>query len=607
MTEPGIPDLAAALRNRARPTVGLWNRLEGRPRTKDFDRALRAEIRDPLWLLTRQWQLGEFRGSDGGSPVTVTYSVDAVAPTRFRPDGGQPEPVPSDRPLEDLAERRALPFDFDTDRISFDLRLAIGRRWMKMLFPNLLLRVIRGQYVTRFPIALPNPDSDADRARVAHPEVWAAMQAMAGRRMDGYLLYRQIKRGGHAADGINVPLGQTNALNALGDRLVKWFDGLIHQPTGVAAWDPGRLEHEFSVATAAPGGERVLTARQYPGGTLDWHAFSVDPAAAPIGGTTPPPAPIHRTVFPAPIRFSGMPLPRWWALEDGRTNFAAVTPDSTDLARLIFLEFALVYSNDWYQVPCDLPVGTLATIAALTVTDVFGQSQLITPVGTGDAKDRQNWSMFTLDTVDAPTALPNPGLFLPPSIPHAAEGTTLEEVTLIRDENANMVWGVELTARTATGDSRRASELAAETVAHRLRRHPPTTPPDPRAPVAYQAINVTPENWIPFIPAHKPDDTRAVRLQRATMLSILGGTDFVRPRTALLREGVDAGDPYYINEEEVPRTGTTLTVSYNRTRWTNGEIAVWLSTRRTTGRGETSSGLTFDTLIDTAPKPRPQP
>ena len=49
--------------------VTVWNRLEGRPRTVEFDRALRAEVRDALWMLTRQWQLGEFRGDDAGSPV----------------------------------------------------------------------------------------------------------------------------------------------------------------------------------------------------------------------------------------------------------------------------------------------------------------------------------------------------------------------------------------------------------------------------------------------------------------------------------------------------------------------------------------------------------
>ena len=51
------------------PIVRGWRRLEGRPRTVDFERALRAEVRDALWFLTRQWQFGEFRGEDAGSPV----------------------------------------------------------------------------------------------------------------------------------------------------------------------------------------------------------------------------------------------------------------------------------------------------------------------------------------------------------------------------------------------------------------------------------------------------------------------------------------------------------------------------------------------------------
>jgi hypothetical protein len=112
-------------------TEPLWNRLEGRPRTTDFDRALHAEVRDPLWLLTRQWQLGEFHGTDGGSPVTVTYSVAQSRPSRFRPLDGPPEGLPADRPLETVAERRRLPFTYGAEKIAFDLRLAIGHRWFK--------------------------------------------------------------------------------------------------------------------------------------------------------------------------------------------------------------------------------------------------------------------------------------------------------------------------------------------------------------------------------------------------------------------------------------------------------------------------------------------
>ncbi|MEJ3750515.1 hypothetical protein WEI85_45570 [Actinomycetes bacterium KLBMP 9797] len=592
MTEPTpIEDLASALTRRDLPTVGVWNRIEGRPRTTDFGHALRVEVRDPLWLLTRQWQLGEFRGSDAGSPVTVTYSVAATPPTRFWPDGGAPAPLPADRPLEAVAERRAVPFTRGTEPISYDLRLIIGRRWLKLLGQQLLLRGLRKEYVRQYRIVAPNPRSDVDTPRVAHPEVWAAMQAVADRRMDGYLLYRHIVDGGHAWDGIAGSFLVRDQLDALGRRLVAWFDTLIDQPRGDATWDARRLEHRFSVAA----GPRTLTAQEYPGGQLDWHAFSVDPSG-PIAGTGSPPPPINRTVFPAPVRFSGMPLPRWWAIEDGSTNFAAVRPDSTDLARLIFLEFALVYSNDWFHVPCDLPAGTVATIRGLAVTDVFGQRLWIKPVGAGDDEDRLRWTMFTLDTIGNAPVPADTALFLPPSVPKIAEGPPLEQVMLARDELANMVWGIEQTVRLPNGDSRRGSEVAAEVMTHRRRLFPEPPIDDPRAPIAYRAMTSVPENWIPFIAVHVGQTNRAIQLQRGAIPSEIDGQRG-RPRTALLREGLDAGQRYFINEEEVPQTGTRLAVAYNRTRWHNGRVCVWLSAHRTTGRGEATTPLAFDHLV----------
>ncbi|SDZ24035.1 hypothetical protein SAMN05421504_11140 [Amycolatopsis xylanica] len=609
MTEPGRLDFPQALTDRLEPTVGLWNRLEGRPRTKDFDRALRAEIRDPLWLLTRQWQLGEFRGADAGSPVTATYSVAGSTPNRFRPPNGPAEDVPPDRPLESVAERRPLPFAFGADPVSFDLRLTIGHRWFKLIRRFLLgqLQDFRAQYIKLYPIALPNPKSVSDASRVAHPEVWATIQTIAGRQMDGYLLYRYLKDDTRhkASDGID-DLGPIHPhyqrLNELGRNLVAWFDDLIDQPGSDATWDPAHLEHHFSVSAAATDGkEKVLTAQEYPGGQLDWHAFSIDSKTV-VGGAKPASPPISRTVFPIPVRYSGMPLPRWWALEDGRTNFAAVRPDSTDLARLIFLEFALVFSNDWYQLPCDLPAGTLADIQGLSITDVFGISQWITPAVAGRDEDWRRWSMFTLDTIGTDDIPADTAMFLPPSVPKVADGPVLEEVLLVRDEQANLVWGIEQTIPLATGEPRRGSEAAAELLAHRLSLDPLPPRTDPRAPVAYEAMNSVPENWIPFVAVHADAGKRSIRLQRAAMPGVVDAKP-VRPRTSLLREGLDTAPKrsYFVNEEEVPPSGTRLTLAYNRTRWRNGRVVVWLSARRGIGRGEASSGLAFDHLVPTPP------
>ncbi len=49
-------------------SITRWNRLEPRPRARDLNDTLAAKPRDPLWLLTRQWQFGEFHGEDAASP-----------------------------------------------------------------------------------------------------------------------------------------------------------------------------------------------------------------------------------------------------------------------------------------------------------------------------------------------------------------------------------------------------------------------------------------------------------------------------------------------------------------------------------------------------------
>jgi hypothetical protein len=81
----------------------------------------------------------------------------------------------------------------------------------------------------------------------------------------------------------------------------------------------------------------------------------------------------------------------------------------------------------------------------------------------------------------------------------------------------------------------------------------------------------------------------------------------VPPRTALIREGLDETPKraYFLHEEEVPRAGIHVAASFRRTRRTGGEGPVWLGIVKQTGRGERSSGLAFDTLVDPPPASAP--
>ncbi len=125
---------------------------------------------------------------------------------------------------------------------------------------------------------------------------------------------------------------------------------------------------------------------------------------------------------------------------------------------------------------------------------------------------------------------------------------------------------------------------------------------DEEAKIRYEIMNSIPENWIPFIPVHMKDNNREVQLQRAAMPRVVDHVripkpDKIRPRTSLLQFGLADKDPYFIYEEEVPRSGVRVEQSFQRTRWSNGKVFVWFGVRKTTGRGEGSSGLCFDRIV----------
>src|SRR5260370_18225371 len=120
-----VPNLAAAVEGRLFPTVTAWNRLEGRPRTANFNRALKAEVHDALWMLTRQWQLAEFKGDDAGSPISAKIRMTTSRLRKYRPpDASAVETVDESLRLETKVERRALSFTLHMPPLR-------GRQWPK--------------------------------------------------------------------------------------------------------------------------------------------------------------------------------------------------------------------------------------------------------------------------------------------------------------------------------------------------------------------------------------------------------------------------------------------------------------------------------------------
>jgi hypothetical protein len=570
------------------PYIRGWNRLEGRPRTAEFGRAMRAEVRDALWFLTRQWQFGEFQGEDAASPVEVRTLVQGAPFTGYAPNGQSSVPYQADVPLETRVESEAvgpdLTFHIQATRYFFalvDAAIAGAAR----------RATIRALYLDPSAYGLTDGDVDGERDADADQVLSLARSHL----LSGAALIADVGNGTHATNVDAFPglsAAERAALKQAGLDLLAWFRRLYNVADSAdAAWAPRFLEYQFACAAQRPGSpQTVLVADQYEQGHLDWHAFDVDastPGAIPPPddpGPDPPPPDEHLLSFlPAPASYSGMPSPRYWEFENRKTEFADIDANTTDVAKLLLTEFALVYGNDWCVIPYVVDVGSLCEIPGVLVIDDFGETTLVHPAGRGPDDAWQRWSMFTLDTVGG-AGEADQRLLLAPALSKSMEGALLEQVLFVRDEMANMVWAVERVVPSALGGGMNGYDVARAAT-------PPAPPPLPAAPALARYVLGTdvPHNWHPFIPVHVPGSNRSVQLQRARLPG---------PARDIYGRVLDVPAPYYVNEEEVPRAGKTVKRTFQRARWLDGRTFLWIGRRVTSGRGEGSSGLAFDQVVD---------
>jgi hypothetical protein len=594
------------------PAIVGWNRLEARPRKDEFSETLRAEVRDPMWMLCRQWQMGEFLAEDAGSPVWAGLQIKSTTLNRFA--AGPEKTIPlnyaaADQnngyspPLETVAERETPNFDAAT-------RVYLGQYWLKYLGKLNLVGDYAADYKKHYAFTVPPDDGSAPEV-YAHTSVLQYRQAIAGRSMDGGAFFLHLVNGGSAVDGVHpVSNDEATALHKAATAFVAAMRKQFSIPgENEDAWAPEYLEYQFKVSAPEDANrETVLLADEYHQGRLDWYAFDVDPKAATIqhagdGANDAVQSSEVRQFIPTGIEFPGMPNARFWEFEDRQTNFGNLDANTTDTGKLLLTEFALLYGNDWFLIPYEMKAGSLATIEGLVVQDNFGLRYLIGPAGGGAQDDWQRWSMFRMNVRGEHLPADN-RLFLAPGVGTMLEGKPHEVVNFIRDEMANMVWGIENAIALDDGSSKKGFEAATETVNYLRATLPQTLPStgvlETDAKIHYQLQTQVPENWIPFIPVKQGVGTREIQLQRAALLRVLPNvplTPPIRPRTDLLQVGIAENRPYFVHEEEVPRSGALVSRNWQRTRWYNGEVITWLGRHKTTGRGEGSSGLAFDQLI----------
>jgi hypothetical protein len=553
-------------------------RFEPLPRDPGVDDGVAARIHDPMWFLCRQWQFGEFRGEDAGSIAMVNVDVDTHRLDRWRvgTDGDWQPYDPSAAPLERMVEEERSDPAADPR-----LRTQGGLRLTRRL-----------------------------TAAGLDPAPWAARYAFeetvperAARGLNR-LLRSRIGDGARIADGLRQLLapatsaaeaaalgladGQRDLAQPVATDWLSWWGARVPAggPAGnrmPAAWNDHRLEHGFATrATGLPDVE--LRATEYDGGTLDWWSMDVvTPEGDPGPGSQP--RQLELSGIPAPASFGGMPSSRFWEMEDAKIDLGAVDAAPQDLGRLLMVGYATVYGNDWYVVPVRMPIGTLCRITTFTVTNVFGLTEVVGPA----AVDSRDFNLFGLADPREHSGA-NPWFLLAPALPGSLESAPIEHVLIARDEMANLAWAIEQRVEDDAGVP--------------YDRYDGMTRPRPAVPgaiPAYRVDSFVPDFWYPLAPEHIDEGREAVRLRlfplarRESVDGAAGAVTTVLPLGGIL-EAARGPDPFWLHEEEVPRSGVDVVRSHQRARWHDGSVHTWTTRRKGTGAGESASGLRFDTV-----------
>ncbi len=569
------------------PSITTWTRLEPLPREASLERSLQAQVRDPAWMLARQWQVGEFTGADAGSPVQATLAGQLQTLTTYCP-GGDPSAT--------MVLDQQLPLEVHVEREDVVLKLR-GSVQLGFYFEALVKQSVANPnpvivaFRQSFPIAATPPDPtyapvDAVRFRTL----------MAGRVTDGEALYTSAAAVA-AGQTPPIPLPSVASDSAVAGVLTAFLayrDSLFSEPpAGDLPWQSEELDYDFSIGSPTPAQNLLLNAPSFPGGHLDWYSFGMaNGSANPVATANPAHAtPVNFNFLPNHITFRGVHDPRWWTFEDSVTDFGSLDAQQVDLAKLLVMEFALVYGSDWFSVPIPVPVGNLASISALVVTDTFGVRTLIRPaeqtvVNSGESP----WSMYKLSG----NGMRSNFIMLAPTLGLVQDAAELEEVMFLRDDMAAMAWAVE---NELQGDLDLAIN-GQQAYLQRLQTNPPAAPPPaiPGGPQVYYTVEQpVPDNWIPMVPVQASQGT--LYLRRGTMeIPTTQGLLYVTPRALVL----DPGQPFFLADRVLPPTGVQVDRYFRRTRAMDGSTYLWLARKSGPGRGPGWSGLRFDLVRNVA-------
>jgi hypothetical protein len=204
------------------------------------------------------------------------------------------------------------------------------------------------------------------------------------------------------------------------------------------------------------------------------------------------------------------------------------------------------------------------------------------------------FKFFELTGDPAPATGGAPILFLPPTVATTDAGRPLDDVSLGRDESANLVWAVE---RRIEGTYGRGVDPLAARAGIGPRAAPPATPAERWT---FDLGGDVPPNWVPLFPV-RLDDHGSIGFQRGRVP--IPGTPRTRGALSTL---LQPDRRLIIEESEVPDAGLQLVRRYQSARTRTGALRIWLGRQKGPGRPAPDTGFVTDRLVRTA-NPRSGP
>lgn len=369
--------------------------------------------------------------------------------------------------------------------------------------------------------------------------------ASVGRVADGRLAHGELapllSNGGSLPSTIGISVTDHDRTVDVLRTWLAWYASTVYEPTQ-SSWNANRLEYAFASKLQLSDRDLTLGAREYDGTGLDWHSFEMltsRPASRE-------PRAFVRTVQPMLARYRGMPSSRYWELEDASVDFGAVDARAGDIPRLLLTEFALLYGTDWFIAPVQLDLGSAYRVTSVVVTDSFGVRTLVPSYLADPASAR--WRMFA-------TSGAEDVLVLAPS-PRIIESAPVEQVDFLRDEAANLVWGIE----------RRYEALDGSIVDRMSSGRPP--PPAAVTQLTYRLAQQPAPNWIPL----KPADEHGLQLEPAAFAQVSTSQPLLGAQGSMLRTP-------RIAEEEVSAEGFAYRVCIDSLARSTGALCSGSPTR----------------------------